>query len=173
MVWNELQQAKLAMASLKKKDLTVDTRRGLNALLLAGGGDEEDLPPGLAEALHAFEQIPPDVRKSCLNVKRHLIAVALECSRQAAFKQRISSVFAAMDIEHGSAPAICNIPKAANHGEHAQNRTLFAGQAASPVMDIEHGERAQNRTSVGWDSPVSSEVTSISSVSTSSISSVF
>merc|ERR1712232_24483 len=84
-------------ASKKLSDLSVEARSNLCGMLLAGGGDPSELTSGLAKTVKDFEQLPQDVRELCVAVQRPLIALALECSRQPAFRQRISKVFEAFE----------------------------------------------------------------------------
>jgi hypothetical protein len=97
-VWNDLMQAKSALKRLDGK-LKGEAMAGFCALLLAGGGDAEDLPPGLATAVCAFEFQPEEIRSACAEIHKPLVAVALECSRQAVFRERVSKVFQDVDLD--------------------------------------------------------------------------
>lgn len=88
-VWDNLQDAINARARM---NLTYEQRLCLCGALLAGGGDESELPPGLAKALQDFESLPLSVRNECGTVQRNLIAVALECSREHSFKHELEKV---------------------------------------------------------------------------------
>jgi len=92
-VWKDLQAAIRARASVQ---LTAEHRSHLCCALLAGGGDPSAMPPGLANAVAQFEALPLPVREQCATVQRHLIAVALECSRQKSFRKELENVIQAL-----------------------------------------------------------------------------
>eukprot|EP00931_Biecheleriopsis_adriatica_P049246 TRINITY_DN28481_c0_g1_i1.p1 TRINITY_DN28481_c0_g1~~TRINITY_DN28481_c0_g1_i1.p1 ORF type:complete len:726 (+),score=102.01 TRINITY_DN28481_c0_g1_i1:60-2237(+) len=88
-VWQNLQQARSA---LHEASLTSEQRSSLCGALLAGGADVSSLPPGLACVVKEFEQLPESVRLKCETVHKHLIALAIECSRQRSFREQLESV---------------------------------------------------------------------------------
>lgn len=93
MVWCEMQTA---MAVRAGADLPHDARTALCGALLAGGGDPEELPKGLAAAVQAFESMGPPWKEPCDGIYRALIAVSLECSRQSIFKSKLEEVLQAL-----------------------------------------------------------------------------
>ena len=84
--------------------LTPAQERQLEALVLAGGGIEDDLQPKLKDALaEAEEQLPP----LCREVRNGLNAAAVSCSRQAAFKSKLERVVLRV-VEKGAKPKAKN-----------------------------------------------------------------
>jgi hypothetical protein len=90
-VWTGFREAKTAWTEMGDK--TSDANDLLCCMLLAGGGDPSDLPPSLQASVHNFEKLPPEVRVRCSAVYQPLIAIAIDCSRQQEFRQRICRVF--------------------------------------------------------------------------------
>jgi len=88
-MWHELTTAQAALRELPSGG---PCQASLRAVLLAGGADPTELPPRLAEELAAFDQLSSAELARCQAVQRPLIAVAIECSRQQAFKDRLGTV---------------------------------------------------------------------------------
>jgi len=85
-IWALLMEAQAAQAAAQ---LSGAARDGLCAILLAGGGDIDELPPGLRAMVQNFEMLPASTKELCLAVQRPLNAISVECSRQAAFKEKL------------------------------------------------------------------------------------
>lgn len=92
-VWDRLQEARAARSRLR---LPNDVRRQLAGALLAGGGDPEELPPGLAQALAQFEALPAPTLDGCEEVRKHLTGIAVECTRHYEFRQQLEKVIKAL-----------------------------------------------------------------------------
>lgn len=101
-LWEALHNAREARAALH---LTPQRRSLLCASLLAGGGEPGDLPEGLQASLREFERLPPAAREGCEAVRRHLVAAAVECSRQAPFRKQLERVVAALSSRDKGKPA--------------------------------------------------------------------
>eukprot|EP00747_Dinoflagellata_sp_TGD_P018067 gnl/TRDRNA2_/TRDRNA2_126250_c0_seq1.p1 gnl/TRDRNA2_/TRDRNA2_126250_c0~~gnl/TRDRNA2_/TRDRNA2_126250_c0_seq1.p1 ORF type:complete len:274 (+),score=61.29 gnl/TRDRNA2_/TRDRNA2_126250_c0_seq1:691-1512(+) len=92
-VWTELLRAK---AALRRIQLDKKSRDCLCGVLLAGGAETSDLPPGLQGMVASFEQLPKHMRDSCDAVRHPLTAVAIECSRQELFRVKLENVIQAL-----------------------------------------------------------------------------
>jgi hypothetical protein len=97
--WEELRRSKAALPGLASAG--AKARECLCGLLLAGGGDPGELPAGLARTAGALDELPPDAREAVLAVQRPLVALAVECSRQAAFKEKLRDLILAISTEGG------------------------------------------------------------------------
>lgn len=100
--WGELQKAR---AALEGVNFSPGVRGKLCASLLAGGGDPAELPSGLAAALQEFDALPPDQHRACLAVQQPLIGLAVESSRQAAFRHELNDVVQTLWAHSSSLPA--------------------------------------------------------------------
>lgn len=120
-VWEDLQAAIRARSSLQ---LTLEHRTHLCGALLAGGGEPSAMPYGLARAVADFEALPQPVHDQCAAVQRHLIAVALECSRQASFRKELENVIQSFDgkPQAGAAYRLVAGPGAATRRDRGRNR---------------------------------------------------
>ncbi|CAK0832633.1 unnamed protein product [Prorocentrum cordatum] len=97
--WEELRRSKAALPELAAAG--AEARECLCGLLLAGGGDPGELPAGLARAVRALEELPSGARDAVLAVQRPLVGLAVECSRQAAFKEKLRDLILAISAEDG------------------------------------------------------------------------
>jgi len=69
---------------------------------LAGGGDPDALPDGLADAARAYDKMPSAARKQCQAILNPLVAVSIECSRVPAFRDKLTLVIEGITAEDGS-----------------------------------------------------------------------
>ena len=76
--------------------LSTDAHALLCAAILAGGGDPDSLPAGLAEAVKRYENLPKETYDRCQAILRPLIAFGLECGRQSQFKEKLELVIQSM-----------------------------------------------------------------------------
>ena len=87
-VWANYKKAQDAYAAVSPGD-----RPLLEAVLLAGGGDPEGLPPPLAAAVAPFEDLPDDRMRKLNSVRTALTDIAIEASKQASFKDKLGEIF--------------------------------------------------------------------------------
>lgn len=88
-VWENLQRA----VSLRTQSPpTFYERDCLSGALLAGGGDESELPEGLADSVERFESLPEPRLSHLEAIRSCLVAVAVECTRQYAFRSELQKV---------------------------------------------------------------------------------
>jgi len=99
--WGELGRARAALESFS---FGPEVRKGLCAALLAGGGDPAELPEGLRLALERLEELPPARREACAAVQQPLIGLAVECSRQGAFREQLFQVIQELWAREGRSP---------------------------------------------------------------------
>lgn len=98
-IWAGLMEARSARAVAQ---ITDGDRLLLCRVLLAGGGDPDALPDGLADAARAFDQMPPTSRKQCQAIINPLVAVSIECSRVPAFRDKLMLVIEGITASDGS-----------------------------------------------------------------------
>ena len=58
-------------------------------MLLAGGGDADQLPPGLSAILGRSEAYLGSKHAACQDVVRPLISISILCSKQHVFKKKL------------------------------------------------------------------------------------
>ena len=85
-IWDNLMAAREARAQIK---LTDGERECLCAMLLAGGGDADQLPPGLSAILGRSEAYLGSKHAACQDVVRPLISISILCSKQHLFKKKL------------------------------------------------------------------------------------
>lgn len=85
-IWGNLMAAREARAQIK---LTDGERECLCAMLLAGGGDADQLPPGLSAILGRSEAYLGSKHAACQDVVRPLISISILCSKQHLFKEKL------------------------------------------------------------------------------------
>ena len=88
-IWNHLMAAREARARVELTDVE---RECLCAMLLSGGADASQLPPGLAKALNKSEVCLGKKRAACQDVLRPLIAISILCSKQRLFKEKLQII---------------------------------------------------------------------------------
>jgi len=98
-IWADLMEARSARAAAQ---LTDADRVLLCTVLLAGGGDPDALPDGLADAARAYDKMPSAARKQCQAILNPLVAVSIECSRVPAFRDKLMLVIEGITAEDGS-----------------------------------------------------------------------
>jgi len=125
MVWREMQTAMAVRASA---DLPHDARTALCGALLAGGGDPEELPQGLAAAVQAFESMGPPWKEPCDGIYRALIAVSLECSRQSIFKSKLEEVLQALTKDDPAEALLASEPDSCSDDDSSSSES----EPASP-----------------------------------------
>eukprot|EP00927_Polykrikos_kofoidii_P043814 TRINITY_DN37912_c0_g2_i1.p1 TRINITY_DN37912_c0_g2~~TRINITY_DN37912_c0_g2_i1.p1 ORF type:complete len:680 (-),score=69.43 TRINITY_DN37912_c0_g2_i1:30-2069(-) len=96
---------KAAQAARQRLHVVPHNRDLLCAALLAGGGDCEALPEGLAKALRKYNEQPETSRAACQSVVQPLIAIAVECSRRVDFKEQLQLVIEGITSEGSSVHA--------------------------------------------------------------------
>jgi len=95
-VWHDLQEARGALADA---NLGPELRIVLRGTLLAGGGDPSELTPGLAYAVQNFDKIAEPTHEKCMKVRNCLISLAVEFSRQRAFREQLEKVIQSIGDE--------------------------------------------------------------------------
>ncbi|CAE7199698.1 unnamed protein product [Symbiodinium sp. KB8] len=92
-VWGHFRQAQDARMQVQ---IGADVHRLLCAALLAGGGDPDALPAGLAEAMRRYEELPKSAYDACQAIVRPLIGFGLECGSQPEFREKLELVIQSM-----------------------------------------------------------------------------
>ena len=88
-VWTNLMAAKEARAGVK---LNESERECLCAMLLAGGGDPDQLPAGLSAILNRSEAFLGKKNSACQDVVRPLVSISILCSKQHLFKEKLKTI---------------------------------------------------------------------------------
>lgn len=90
LVWDNLQQAKRSLPGIVAAG--PGARECLCGILLAGGGNPDELPFGLAQMVRSLDTLPEASREAILAVQRPLIAIAVEGGRQRMFREKLQDV---------------------------------------------------------------------------------
>lgn len=125
-IWENFQAAQLARSRLQLQDRH---RSLLCAALLAGGGDPEALPWGLAEAVREYEKLPRNLHEACQKVLRPLLAISIECSRQQAFKDKLQLVVEGVTSSESAAFVFVTSPEL--HPANAQEDSFSSSSSGS------------------------------------------